>query len=274
MALKLKLDDKGFAILADGKDGVKLPVYIDDVDGKELPYDVNQLHNKIIEVNGESKTRRLKIEELEGVVRKFGSITPEVALTIHAAVNEVGGLDGLTELKKKVVNIDALKTAMEEGYNKKHAATIEGFEAKLAEATKGREEDAGLIRSLMIGGQFQTSPFVNKKTLLPPDIAEKTFGHHFRVEGKQVIPYYGDEKIISRKNPGETPDFEEAIEYIVGKYAQKDRILVGTGASGSGAGNGNVNNNSNSKVMKRDAFMHMNPNDQMVFSKAGGRVED
>jgi hypothetical protein len=231
MALKLKLEG-GHAVLSEGR-----PVYIDDTDGKELAFDADQMHKKIAELNTEAKNHRLKAKELEETLAKFGDASPEEIEAFMDTMEELGGPDGIAELKKKgSVDVESLKKSMAEAYDAKNKSVIEAYETKLADATTTLSKKDQHIYKLMVSGQFGVSKFVNEKLLLPPDIAEATFGRHFKIEDDAVVAYLGENKILSRERPGENASFDEAIAVIVENYPMKDRILKGTNASGTGTG--------------------------------------
>jgi len=121
----------------------------------------------------------------------------------------------------------------------------------LAEAIKTHTEllskKDSEIRRLMVTNKFAVSSFFvgeKKKTTLPPDIGEAYFGKNFKVEEidgeSKLRAYYSNgEPIISRLNPGEPAEFEEAMGLIIDAYPGKDGILAAPGGgSGGGGGHG------------------------------------
>ena len=100
----------------------------------------------------------------------------------------------------------------------------------------------------MVSNKFASSPYFvgeKKKTILPPNIGESHFGKHFKVEdddGISVLKAYHEngEPIISKVNPGEPADFNEAMGIIIDEFPNKDTILSAPGGgSGGQGGHGN-----------------------------------
>jgi hypothetical protein len=110
--------------------------------------------------------------------------------------------------------------------------------ARLAEKLAKREEQ---IRTLLVRNAVASSRFITEKTLLPPGVALDVFSRIFTVEeidGTLVPVAHGPsgEPIMSRANPGQFADTEEAIEiYVLNHFPERDAILKG-GSGGSGAG--------------------------------------
>jgi hypothetical protein len=238
-ALKLKLDDKGFAVLKDG-----MPVYIDDKDNKEFAFDAEQMYGKIGTLNTESKNHRLRAEAAEANLLKYGDAKPEDVEKFLQTLEDLGGPDGIAQLQKKAgIDVDALKRSMNDAFDANKKAVIDGYEKKLADAGKELSTKDASIYKLMVSGQLATSKFVQEQLILPPDIVEKTFGSSFKVEDGQVVAYLGNERILSRERPGEIAGVDEALATLVEHYPMKDRILKSKQAPGSGAGDGGGGNN-------------------------------
>lgn len=218
MALKLKLDADGKAVFQNS-----LPVFVYD-DGKEITVDADAMFAKIAEVSGEAKTYRLEAKQAKEVLAQLGDVEPTEVAKILNVVKEVGGIDGIDKLKKNAgIDVEGIKRQMTETY-----------ESKLSEKDKVIQDKDGHIYKLLVSSGFNASKFVNEKLLLPADIAEATFGKHFKIEDGRVIAYLGDNKILSREKPGELANFDEALQVIVEQYPMKDRILKATEQSGSG----------------------------------------
>ena len=150
--------------------------------------------------------------------------------------------------------MDILKTEMATTFNEKEAALIKGWGDKEMEFERQVKDREDTIYNLMVTSKFSTSPYVTDKLVLPPDIAANTFGHNFKVEGEgknlRVVGYYNGEKINSRTRYGEEATFDEAMEFVVDKYSQKNRILKSSGSGGSGAG-GNLSGGTGPKTIPR-----------------------
>ena len=227
--MKLKVDEKGIAMVKDN-----MPVYVHE-DGSESPFDAKGAMDKIHELNEESKKRRLKIDELEKGLKNFEGLDVDAAKKALETVknfNDKQLIDAneVEKLKKSIgevheLNMEKVKKSFSDE-REKLALDIDKLNKK--------------IRQLTISNLFSNSPYVKEKLLIPGDMAENFFGHHFKLEETKgvtyVVPYDSiGEKILSQKNPGEIADFEEALPRIIDKYPNKDKITKG-GKSGSGAG--------------------------------------
>lgn len=217
MAMKLKVDENGTTVLQEGK-----PVYVYD-DGKEISVDAEQLFAKIAELNNESKRHRLKARELEEKYAKVADLDLDELFRLKSEIDTLGGLENIRKGAK--VNIDEVKAEIQKAYEAKLSAKDQELQSKDAH-----------IYKLEVSNRFKSSQFINEKLILPPDIAEATFGNSFKIEDGQVVAYLGGNKIYSRERPGEPASFDEALQVIVDAYPMKDRILRSSGASGSGAG--------------------------------------
>ena len=215
--MKIKVDDKGNAVLQDGK-----PVYVHD-DGKEIPFDAPAAMSKISELNAEAKSHRLEAEDAKKKLAAFAGIEdPEVA---KKALELVKNLDA-----KKLIDageVDRVKAEISKSY-----------EGKIAELTGQVQERDGQIYSMKVSGGFANSKFVKDKVAIPHDLLEAKFGSAFKVEDGRVVGHLNGNKIYSRTKPGELADFDEALETILEAYPHKGTILKGTGATGGGAQNG------------------------------------
>lgn len=228
--MKLKVDEDGHAVIADG-----MPVYIHE-DGTEAPFDALSATTKITELNQENTDRRHKNKELEETLKVFEGLDPDKA---KKAIETVENLDAkklidageVETLKKQLTEIQDQKLDDQKRAYRKEIEDRDGKIKNLNEA----------VNHLMISSNFAKSPYFsgeNPKTILPPDMAAEYFGKYFRVEGEgrdvNIIGYIDGEKILSRQNLLEPATFEEAIGVIIDKYPMKDRIMrASTGGSGS-----------------------------------------
>ena len=258
MALALKVEEingKSYAVLTDGK-----PTYIDDSDGKELGFDLSQLHGKISDLNAEAKKHRLHAQELKDNLEKFGAIKPEEITSLQSQIDELGGSEGIAKLKAQGnVDVEAIKKSISDAAEAKIRNLSEAYEAKLAESGKSIENLTARERQLLIGNGFATSRFINDKTILTPDFAEAYFGKYFKIEDGKAVAYIGDNMICSRENPCDPAPMDEALAIIVDQYPMKDRILRGSGASGSGSQQSNATGNSGAKTISRGDFERLPP---------------
>lgn len=220
--IKVMIDGKEteVAVMKDGK-----PVFVDD-SGADVAVDVPHMFSKITALNKESQTHRETAEAAQAQLTKFAEITDPAAAA--AALKMVANLDS-----KKLIDAgeaDKVRQQIESVYKEQIAKLTTGHEKTIG------EKDAHIYR-LEVSNRFASSPFItgeNAKIILPPDIAEATFGKNFKIEDGRMVAYLGTEKIFSREKAGELADFEEAIQVIVDAYPMKDRILKGANARGNG----------------------------------------
>ena len=187
--MKLKVDDKGNAVLQDGK-----PVYITD-DGKEIVLDPPAMHSKITALNKEAQTHREAKEEAEKKLKAFDGIAdPAAALK---AIETVKNLDD-----KKLVDAGEVE--------KIKKAAQETLEAKIVEINKShateiqkKDEDYGKLQSTYngekIAGAFSGSNYVKDKLAIPSDLVQARFGERFKIEDGKLVGYdHQGNKIYSR----------------------------------------------------------------------------
>ena len=217
------------------------PLWISDEDGADqIPVEVDwpSALSTISRLNGESKEKREKADGLTTELTKvtdelklFGELDPKAAQeAIEKLANiDQGALltaDKVESFKTSILSAaDAEKTNLIKGYDEK----ITGFETELSKKDNQ-------IYKLVVSNAFANSPYV-KKLQVPVDMVESFFSHYFKVEDGLPVGHLNGNKINSRKNPGNTAVFDEAIEIIVEQYPDKDRLFPGAGG-GSGAGGG------------------------------------
>jgi len=245
MELSLKLDENGQVVVVEGK-----PVYVSD-EGKEIEIDATALYTKVSELSSEAKKHRTAKAALKTELGKIKELLPYEELEdLHEWKKQadknaetVANFDqkDLVDAKK----VDEIKRAQNEAHEEEKRKILESFSTKESEFQETLKEKDDCIYDLMVSGEFARSRFFSGPepvTILLPDIAERYFGHHYKVEknpkGKlRVTGYLNDEPIYSTKNPGELGDFDEAMEAIIENYSMKDKILSSTGG-GSGARGG------------------------------------
>lgn len=250
--MKLKLDEQGHAVVADGK-----PVYVHD-DGKEIPFDAPAAMQKIGALNVEAKTHRERFETTEKALKEFEGLDPK---DVRKALETVKNLD-----HKKLVDAGEVDRVKEE--------VAKALQPKIDEANTRAEKLELQLREEKIGGSFARSKFITDKLAIPSDMVQARFGSAFKIEDGKVVAYTGDNKIFSRTKPGDIADFDEALEILIEAYPQRDHILKGSGASGGGASGGGNGGGAGSKTMSRARFDAMSVKDRMEFSKGGGTITD
>lgn len=230
--MKLKLDANGHVVVENG-----MPVYIHD-DGKEIAFDAAQAVGKITALNGEAKSHREAKEAAESQLSKFSGIT-DPAKALEA-------LETLTKIdQKKLIDAGAVDQVK--------ADITKSFQAQLDEANGKSQKLEQQLYGEMIGGRFGGSKFIQEKMAIPADFVQSRFGNSFKIEDGKVVAYDGSgNKVYSRAKPGELADFDEALEFLVEQYPQKDHILKASGTSGGGSQQSQ--HQAGQKTMKRDAF--------------------
>ena len=240
---KLKKDDEGGIVY----EGTK-PVYIDP-DGKELALDPPGMYGKIIDLGKESKGHRERADAATTRVKLFADIEDLEAWKVDAdkAIETLVNFNEKDWLKAD--KVEKLKADMKSAYEDQVTTLSKGFDLKKDElqGTIGKKDVQ--IRKLMVSNKFATSPFFSgtePKTNLPPEIAETYFGKNFRVEEDSetkelsLTAYYNNgDQVLSRQNPGELAEFDEAMFSIFDAYPGKERLLRAKGGgTGSGGGTG------------------------------------
>ena len=233
--MKLKLDDKGNAVVLDGK-----PVYVQD-DGKEVAYDVSDLVHKVNARAAQSQRVEDENKELKAKLLAFDGIEdPKAAIKALGVVKNLNGKD--------VVDAAEVERRINEAK--------QVYEGRLTDAAKANEALEGQLFETLVGGAFASSLFVKDKMILPPDFVQARFGSNFGVEKGKVYAVDADgNKILSKAKPGELASVDEALEYLVMSHPQKDILLKGTGASGGGAhGGGSFNGAGGKRTITRSQF--------------------
>ena len=251
--MKLKLDDQGHAVLADG-----MPVYTHE-DGKDSPFDAPGALQAIKARNAEAKQHRERAETLAGQLKSFeGLDDPDAA---RKALQTVANLDS-----KKLVDAGQIEQVK--------AEISKAYEAKLSTATEQASKLEQQLHGEIVGGSFARSKYIADKLVLPSDLAQAAFGSRFKVEDGKLKAFDADgQPIFSRKNPGAAAEFDEAIEILVDAYPRKDSILRGTQASGSGAPSGN-SGGGGGKTITRAQFEQLSASDRMAKMGEGVKVVD
>lgn len=260
MALKLKLDNDGHAVLQDGK-----PVYTDDADGKELAFDAEQMRSKISELNAESKQHRLTAKEKAELLEKYGDAKPEDVAAFRATLEELGGVDGLKKLKEKSgIDVEAVKKSITESY-----------ESKLAAANKSIEEKDSDIRKLLVGNGFALAKSLEGTIFKDTrDVAESYFGRHFKVENGKPVAYMGENMLLSRERPGEPADVNEALAILIDQHPQRDSFKLATGGGSGAPPNGSKQGQNGEKTISRAEFQALPPAQQSALAIARVTITD
>lgn len=266
MPMKLKtvdVDGKTYALVQDGK-----PVYEAD-DGKEIVHDAEHAVSTISRLNRESQGHREEKERLAGDLKRFEGIEdPDAA---RKALETVGNLDQSKLLAAD--KVDEIKRGVEQAVEAKYTNQIKALEGQVNTLTGERDGFKTSLDREVIGGNFARSKFISDKLILPSDIAEATFGKHFKVEDGKLMAYDANGgKVFSRERYGEPASFDEAMEQLVDAYPNKASILKGSGHSG--ADTKHPNGGGDGKSMSRTEFFKLSPADQMAKVREGVTVTE
>lgn len=248
MDWKLKVDDDNNPVLEEGK-----PVYIDP-DGKELALDPPAMYQKITKLGQENQTHREKYQSLKDTYKVFDGIE-DIAEWHGEATKAMKTVENFNDKDYiKASKVEEFKDKIKADYQEK----LDRKDIAIADLTKEYEGKLGeqdtKIRNLMVSGKFASSKYFvgsDAVTSLTPEIAESFFGKNFKVEevdGKLALrAYYSNgDAVLSKKDPGEPAEFEEAMGFIIEAYPGKDSIMrtggPGSGAPGGGSGpSGDIN---------------------------------
>ena len=246
--MKLKLDDKGNAVLQDGH-----PVYIHD-NGTEAPFDAKAAHIQIATLSREAGERRTALKTAEEKLAAFGDLDPAAALKATAFAASLEG--------KKVLD--------DEGLQKVISAALKPVQDKLAATENALQQKDGTIHKMMVGDKIKSSAFLEKTVYTPSD-AERLYGDHFKIEkGKDgqsdvLVPYDANgTPIYSAVRAGELADVDEALAHIIGSRPDKDSILRATGAGGAGSNPGQGGPAQHGK------FDHLSPTERITAAREAG----
>lgn len=247
----------------------KLPIFVHS-DGREAPFDADSTVATIGRLNGEAKSHREAKEAAELRLKSFEGIEDgPAALAALETVKNIKAGDLTTAAKVQEIKDAAAKSA-----NEAVAAATRAAEETQRTLTEQNTKLTQDLNNHIIGGSFAGSKFIADKLAIPADIAQKVFGDRFKVDNGKLVPMdQNGQPIFSATNHGNHADFEEALQVMVGQYANKDMILKGSGASGGGA-TGGGSGGGDGKTMTRAQWDSASQSDRMSFSKAGGKVAD
>ncbi|RPH26226.1 Uncharacterised protein [Citrobacter youngae] len=234
-----------------------LPVYVHD-DGKEIGFDAAQAIGKISSLNGEAKSHREAKEAAEASLAKFSGITDPI--------KALEAIEMMTKIdQKKLIDAGAVDQVK--------AEITKSFQTQLDEVNGRNKTLESQLYDAKIGGSFSGSKFIADKIAIPADLLQARFGQSFKVEEGKVVAYDGTgNKIYSRSKPGELASFDEALEFLVEQYPQKDHILKASGNNGGGSRP--TQHQAGQKTMKRDAFTGLSPVEQQSTLKEGITIVD
>jgi hypothetical protein len=254
-------------IATTGEGAAKQPIFI-HADGREAPFDADATVSTIGRLNGEAKAHREGKEAAELRLKSFEGIEDgPAALAALTTVKSLSAGELKTAAQVQEIKDAAAKSATEAVA----AATRQSAEA-LKAATDQNAKLTGDLNNHIIGGSFAGSKFIAEKLAIPADMAQTFFGSRFKVDGGKLVPMDAQgNPIFSATNHGNHADFDEAIQIMVGQYANKDMILKGSGASGGGAKQGGAA--AGAKTITRAQFDSMDQGSRAAALKDGARIE-
>lgn len=260
--MKLKLDEKGIAVLQDGK-----PVYTHD-DGKEIAFDAPSTVATISRLNGEAKGHRERAEAAETKLKGFDGIEdPEAA---RKALVTIKNIDD-----KKLVDagkVEEVRAAAVKAHQEQSAASAKAHAEEVGVVKKELEKVRGDYYAEKIGGSFTRSKFISERVAIPADLMQARFGNNFKVEDGKIIAYdSAGNKVYSRTRPGDLADFDEALETLVEQYPNKDQILKGNVGAGGGAGQGGAGGGGR-KQLPLAEFNALPPKERAKHIADGGTI--
>ena len=241
MALTYLKDEKG-QLKVDEKTGNPL-VYDKDVDEKaEKPFALDgiDLYSKVRALNAESTKNKLKAKDFEAKLEAYKDIDPVKA---REAIEKLEGLKAgdLT----KAEEVEKLKKEITTAYEAKMADIQKAYETKVSDLGNELSQKDQKIYDLAISDRFSRSKYFSggEKSLswMTPSMAKSYLGKYFKVEDGKVVGYFEGNKIMSRANPVQLADFEEALDIIIANHPEKDSMLRAIpGGSGAHGNTGDV----------------------------------
>lgn len=225
--MKLKLDENGHAVLKDG-----LPVYVYD-DGKEAAIDVPDMASRFKTLQDDSRKAFAARDEAKAALRAFDGLDANKA---KEALDTIAKLD-----QKKLIDAGQVNAAVD--------AALKPVQDELSAQKQRAETLEGQLHAEIVGGSFARSKFIAEKVAVPSDMLQAAFGKFFSVsEGRLAAKDASGNPIYSRKNPGASADFDEAIEILIDQYPHKEALLKADNRSGSGAPAGDGGQSTGSRV--------------------------
>lgn len=205
--MKQKLDTDGKPVIDDSGD----PIFIDE-SGQEVAVNVGKLFKKVPELGQENARRRHAEKEKEEKISELEQM--------------------IADIKTSSVPKDEISTA------KKQLA--EQYANQIAELKNVAQIRKSENENLKLSNLFGNSAIIKKTTFKDlPEVALSYFGKNFKfeeIDGKSQLVGYFDNgtKIMSKSEPYNTANFEDALTQIIDKYPKRQSIMIGTQAGAGG----------------------------------------
>ena len=249
----------------------KVVCFDDEKNNQEFEVDAVQSAENISRLNGEARGHRSEKERLEGELKKFEGIDPEKARTAIETVDNLSSGELLAANKVEEIKAQ-VKKQVEEGYKGK----VTQLETKVQEYEGTVTKLSGSLAHEKVSNAFANSKYIKDKMAVTPAVAKAVFGGQFKVEEDKLVAYDAHGTKIYSNAEGKDPNFDEALEIIVGAYPDRTSLLKGTGNSGGGGeGNGNGGrDNLDANTITRKAFDAMDPGAKALAMRKGQKVVD
>jgi hypothetical protein len=244
--MKLKLDEKGNAVLKDGH-----PVYVHP-DGTEAAFDAKEAHVKIGTLTQENAARRTELKTANERLSAFSGIDdPAAALK---AMQFAASMEG-----KKVMDDDGIQKIV--------AAALKPIQNENEKLKAEKIQIESAFYETTVGEKIATSEFL-KKTFYSPSDAKVLYGKNFKVEDGKIVPYDDNgTPIYSKINAGSPASVDEALQHLVDLRPDKDNLYRPTGLGGGGTPHNSGTGNSAGK------FDHLPPAARIAAARAAGMKE-
>lgn len=247
-----KMDGDKLALDGDGN-----PIWINTA-GQESSIKGDTITN----LNREAKQHREGKEAAEAALNKYKGkdgklVDPDVAIK---AIDDMSKIDS-----KKLIDAGEVDRVRDE--------IKAEFTSQLTEKDQALAERDAKINNMLIDGVFTGSEFIAEHVAMPRDFFQAAMRQNFKVEDGKVIAHdKSGNRLMSKKNPGEYADPNEALQLLVDAHPQKDTILKAPEAGGTGGGGGG-GNRGGGRVMKRSEYDTLPPHKQAELAGQMGKGE-
>lgn len=169
-------------------------------------------------------------------------------------INDLGGLDMLKQLadeKKKLEEqrkAEEAKKLEEKGEWEKlkaqmvdeHTKSTENYRKEIDELKSKLSSEQKKISELTVGSAFNSSAYLKEKTILTPSKARIIYGDYFDIDENGNVVGYDKPRGQSGRvalvdQLGANVDFETAIQRIIDKDPDRDRIVRSSSKNGAGS---------------------------------------
>jgi len=256
-----------YAEVQDGK-----PVYVDDANGSEVAIDAAASAETIANLNREARGHRTAKEQAEEKLKAFEGLDPEKAREALATVESLSSEQLLTAGK-----VDEIKAQVKKQVDDSYKGKIDQLETKVRDLSGTNEKLSGSLATEKVTNAFTNSKYIKDKLAVPPSVAKAVFGNNFKVEEDKLVAYDNNGTRLYSNASGGEPNFDEALEIIIGNYPDRDSLLKGknnSGGGGDGGGGGGRQQQPGEKSISRKAFDSLDATQRMLKMREGFKVVD